>query len=182
MFLESMLEFATLAKIKVDGMKATYDEEDNQLTLQRREQKNLDNTSEKVVIQIDKNQNSVLIKQEFREESNFEEIGNQEYSYDVFGYQKITEIKVSGKEMEMSTASVCQLFQEDTVGIGEIYMVIFDTIDDMINQDKNKWIGNIQEIPIERKKYIVPQGYKVTDGTSKIGKLEAEENTIQKIK
>jgi len=140
MFLESMLEFATLAKIKVDGMKATYDEDDNQLTLQRREQKNLDNTSEKEVIQIDKNQNSVLIKQEFREESNFEEIGNQEYSYDVFGYQKIIEIRINGKEMEMSTASVFQLFQEDTAGIGERYMIIFDTIDDMTN--KNKWMGN----------------------------------------
>ncbi len=180
MFLESMLEFATLAKIKVDGMKATYDEDDNQLTLQRREQKNLDNTSEKVVIQIDKNQNSVLIKQEFREESNFEEIGNQEYSYDVFGYQKIIEIRINGKEMEMSTASVFQLFQEDTAGIGERYMIIFDTIDDMTN--KNKWMGNIQEIEIEKKKYTVSQGYKVTDGTSKIGKLETEENTIQKIK
>lgn len=104
-------------------------------------------------------ENRVLIKQEIREESNFEEIKgpiysyntfgsqregdcfdelqNKEYSYDVYVCQKIAEIEGKGKEMEISTATVCQLIQENTESIGERFIVNFDTIADMTDEQKN---------------------------------------------
>ncbi len=183
MFLESMLEFAEIAEIKTDKMTVTCDEENNEVVLRKREIKGLNNTSERIIIEMDEKKNSVKINQEIREESQFEKLENEEYSYDVFGFQRIVEIQVNGEELELSAASLCQVIQEDTQTGGERFIVKFNTIADMIDPNINKWMKDGEDmIPVEKKKYIVPQGYKVIDGTSQIEETKSSEVFMSKRK
>lgn len=48
---------------------------------------------------------------------------------------------------------------------------------------KTKWmeVGEVT-VPIEKRKYAVPEGYKIIDGTSKISELKTKEVVMCKIK
>lgn len=169
-----MLEFLEKAGIstKEKGMNATFDEQENKLILKKEEWKGgKDNTKQTIIVKLDEQKNSVVIKNEVKEEYNFQEshISEFDYTYCVRDEQQFIKFKSDGENLNVYTATVTQNIREDTMGGGNWIVVDLNNFSDLLDEGRRDWLAfGASKFPIEKTSYKVPQGYKVTDGVSPI--------------
>ena len=138
-----------------------------------------DELRERVNITLSKNIDRVRVKKDIRYHHHFvivEENPNCQ-NYCTTCHQIITEFLVRGGKLEVTTASVTQEINENTLFDGARTIVEFYSIADFYKTQKLDSLPPSHSIKIETVDYSIPEDYHITDG---VGPIDNNSKVIEK--
>lgn len=181
-----MMEFLEEEGISIQKMKGSYDEKSKVLTLKKHEDLRDSNIYEYVIVRLDEENNSILIKKDASVEYDFDTISISEYetfeTYMVNSVQNLVKYKVNEGKLDVYRATISQTVKKDTMGGGDWIIVNMNSFSEFLDKDKRDWIPeyDINNVPVEKKSYEIPTGYKITDGLSVVKKMEDSKVFVKK--
>ncbi|MCI8347645.1 MAG: hypothetical protein HFJ12_06860 [Bacilli bacterium] len=169
-FIDDYLEFCEIPRdLKQENI--TGQNQQTQIIFSNKEYENdsQDYTTQKVIVTIDEENNSITVNNYIRYYYNYRNIGNDnyniDYTYRINDKRVFYSFEVLESKLEISKGEIVQNVREDTMGGGNWPVINFNSISDLQNHDLIKWLGKgAGYIPIEKSSYEVVNDYKVTDG------------------
>ena len=160
--IEIMTEFIQLLGIDMTEMKATYDEENDQLRFECTVVSDYDTLLHIITAKLSEDKKSLDICDWLGEEKGFQLIGNEYHCYQLVGNHTLAHMEVQDSSLQVSTARVSQVFDETTLVESTKRLAYFQNIDEVL--EKQGTLENCQ-VSFDEYSYDVSEDYTLMDGT-----------------
>ena len=175
----AIIEFIEKVGMSVDNLDVFYQKETESLLFYGKEHRNDENFEHSIEAKLDLDKKSVTIVEVIRHEYNFqsfwkENFGRQE-TYNVEVTTNFAKWIVKDNQLIVYTATVFQTTKENTLGERIQPIIEFHSMTDFLFYLKisTATLGS-SFIPIEKKSFLIPKNYKITEGLSQIKDIPKE--------